>query len=234
LETIARQKQKRRRYRRRSSALTRRSAHFDWHWRERPARALLAWETCSRSINQATRQPSGTFDLDQGQRFSLLIAGCLRFLIFTRCALIRTGTPSIGARPFGFSTRCISFNAPALSGKNCNPCWHRTASNAPVGADSGVAGDCRYSIAAASASGALALATSNIGCAISVATTRPLVPGRAARALQLSRGQWRCRGQLHHLGDRPRGATVLPTARIALGPKTRRRLSEPTSLYTQM
>ena len=26
------------------SALTRGSAHFDWHWRERPALALLAWE----------------------------------------------------------------------------------------------------------------------------------------------------------------------------------------------
>jgi hypothetical protein len=26
------------------SALTRGPAHFDWHWRERPALALLAWE----------------------------------------------------------------------------------------------------------------------------------------------------------------------------------------------
>jgi hypothetical protein len=32
-------------------ALSRGPAHFDWLWRERPALALLAWDTCSRSIN---------------------------------------------------------------------------------------------------------------------------------------------------------------------------------------
>jgi len=35
------------------------SAHFDWHWRERPALALLAWETCSRSAYKATPHPDG-------------------------------------------------------------------------------------------------------------------------------------------------------------------------------
>jgi hypothetical protein len=30
------------------------SAHFDWRWRERPALALLAWEACSRSTDEAT------------------------------------------------------------------------------------------------------------------------------------------------------------------------------------
>ena len=34
------------------------SAHFDWRWRERPALALLAWETCSRSADEATPHPS--------------------------------------------------------------------------------------------------------------------------------------------------------------------------------
>ena len=32
-------------------ALSRGPAHFDWLWRERPALALLAWDTCSRSVN---------------------------------------------------------------------------------------------------------------------------------------------------------------------------------------
>jgi len=34
-------------------------AHFDWRWRERPALALLAWEACSRSADQATPHTSG-------------------------------------------------------------------------------------------------------------------------------------------------------------------------------
>jgi hypothetical protein len=34
------------------------SAHFDWHWRERPALALLAWEACSRSAEEATPHPT--------------------------------------------------------------------------------------------------------------------------------------------------------------------------------
>ena len=34
-------------------------AHFDWHWRERPALALLAWEACSRSVDEATPHPRG-------------------------------------------------------------------------------------------------------------------------------------------------------------------------------
>jgi len=37
------------------------SAHFDGHWRERPALALLAWDTCSRSINQITHYPPRVF-----------------------------------------------------------------------------------------------------------------------------------------------------------------------------
>jgi hypothetical protein len=35
-------------------------AHFDWHWRERPALALLAWEALgSRSAGEAMPHPSG-------------------------------------------------------------------------------------------------------------------------------------------------------------------------------
>ena len=29
--------------------------HFDWHWRERPALALLAWETGSDPLNRLCR-----------------------------------------------------------------------------------------------------------------------------------------------------------------------------------
>jgi len=39
------------------SALTRGPAHFDWHWRERPALALLAGKPASRSKNDATPHP---------------------------------------------------------------------------------------------------------------------------------------------------------------------------------
>jgi hypothetical protein len=40
------------------SALTRGSAHFDWHRRERPALALLAGKACTRSEEKATLHPS--------------------------------------------------------------------------------------------------------------------------------------------------------------------------------
>jgi hypothetical protein len=58
---------KRRRYRRRSWCTSRGSAHFDWHWRERPALALLAWDTRSRSDNKAIPRPLRHFDLPQIQ-----------------------------------------------------------------------------------------------------------------------------------------------------------------------
>jgi hypothetical protein len=51
---------KRRRCQRRSWCTERvEPAHFDWHWRERPALALLAWAACSRSGNEATPYPDG-------------------------------------------------------------------------------------------------------------------------------------------------------------------------------
>ena len=34
-------------------------AHFDWRWRERPARALLAWEALARSVDETTSYPRG-------------------------------------------------------------------------------------------------------------------------------------------------------------------------------
>ena len=40
------------------SALTRGSAPFDWHRRERPALALLAGKACTRSEEKATLHPS--------------------------------------------------------------------------------------------------------------------------------------------------------------------------------
>ena len=44
-------------------------AHFDGHWRERPALALLAWETRSRSIEKTKPYHGGFFDLPQcGQK----------------------------------------------------------------------------------------------------------------------------------------------------------------------
>jgi hypothetical protein len=33
--------------------------HFDWRWRERPARARLAWETSSRSADETTPHSDG-------------------------------------------------------------------------------------------------------------------------------------------------------------------------------
>ena len=43
-------------------------AHFDGHWRERPALAQLAWETCSRSVRNATPYPATSFDLPQASQ----------------------------------------------------------------------------------------------------------------------------------------------------------------------
>ena len=51
------------------SALTRGPAHFAWHWRERPALALLAWDARSRSIKHSTPHQPRRFDLPQTDFF---------------------------------------------------------------------------------------------------------------------------------------------------------------------
>jgi len=55
-----RQQQERRCCQRRSRCTTRvEPPHFDWRWRERPALALLVWETSSRPSEETTPHPDG-------------------------------------------------------------------------------------------------------------------------------------------------------------------------------
>jgi len=44
------------------------SAHFDWHWRERPALALLAWEAGSRSSQSVRRTQVESIEIKLGRR----------------------------------------------------------------------------------------------------------------------------------------------------------------------
>jgi hypothetical protein len=53
------------RFGRRSGCTTRGPAHFDWRWRERPAPALLAWESLFAIQNQPTPRQSEALDLYQ-------------------------------------------------------------------------------------------------------------------------------------------------------------------------
>ena len=111
-------------------------AHFDWHWRERPALALLAWEACSRSADEATPRPRGVNwkrQLILGQWLSPIATSQHRPVLDEHIALTfdLTSTRLVAFAPIAQSEPCNSAAISAVGVLSC-PRTSAMPKNTPI------------------------------------------------------------------------------------------------------